>query len=282
MPPNLTIRTADQRDSKGISRLLERSGWKHQHLDWYQPIELLDLSPFYKLEDRGSVRACMAAPPDDPLIAWIRLFACEDSYSLTKIWSALLEPILLALKTKNVRHLNVMAIGNWIVPLLTDHGFSSINEVLFLEWQDNPPPEFQSSEIRIRPLNLEDIPSVVAVDQAAFQPLWRHSLPTLRKALEQSAHCTVLETADQIIGYQISTASALGAHLARLAVLPARQGQGLGRMLVSETIQWMLTSGIDRMTVNTQTDNETSLKLYKALGFRETGIQYPVYALSLS
>jgi ribosomal-protein-alanine N-acetyltransferase len=194
----------------------------------------------------------------------------------------LLEPILLALKANNVKLLNVMAIGNWIVPLLTAHGFSSVNEVLFLEWQNNPPPEFPSSEIRIRTLTEDDLPSVVAVDQAAFQPLWRHSLPTLRKALEQSAHCTVLESLDQIIGYQISTASALGAHLARLAVLPARQGEGLGRMLVSETIQWMLKSGIDRMTVNTQTDNETSLKLYNALGFREAGIRYLVYALRLS
>jgi len=60
-------------------------------------------------------------------------------------------------------------------------------------------------------------------------------------------------------------------------VLPAVQGRGVGRALVADLIQQTGRLGLARLTVNTQSDNFTSLALYNNIGFHETGERFPVY-----
>jgi ribosomal-protein-alanine N-acetyltransferase len=92
---------------------------------------------------------------------------------------------------------------------------------------------------------------------------------------------TVAEADGQILGYQLSTRNPLGAHLARLAVRPEMQGRGLGRALIADLIQQAERHGMYHLTVNTQSDNLSSLALYKKIGFSETGERYPVYQLQV-
>jgi ribosomal protein S18 acetylase RimI-like enzyme len=90
----------------------------------------------------------------------------------------------------------------------------------------------------------------------------------------------VAEDETGIIGYQISTTSAMGGHLARLAVLPAYQGRRIGYALLNDLLRQFVYRGIFRVTVNTQSDNLASLKLYEKAGFERTGERYPVYTRS--
>ena len=122
-----------------------------------------------------------------------------------------------------------------------------------------------------------DLPQVVAVDSAAFEPLWQISLPALSKAYSQAVYAAVLENSSGMVGYQLSTWSPYGAHLARLAVYPAEQGHGIGAALINDLLIHMQAAGAARITVNTQRDNTASLALYQKLGFHRTGEQYPVY-----
>jgi ribosomal protein S18 acetylase RimI-like enzyme len=79
------------------------------------------------------------------------------------------------------------------------------------------------------------------------------------------------------VGYQLSTGGGLRAHLARLAVDPAQQGSGIGRAMLSDLFAKLVKAGIYKLTVNTQSDNEVSLHLYRRMGFVRTGEQHPVY-----
>jgi ribosomal protein S18 acetylase RimI-like enzyme len=126
-----------------------------------------------------------------------------------------------------------------------------------------------------------DLPVVAAVDAAAFEPLWQNSLQSLQLAYPQAVFPTVIETDGRVVGYQIATRNPLGAHLARLAVDPSLQGRGLGRALVADLVQQTGRHGMARLTVNTQSDNFTSLALYTAIGFHETGERFPVYQLAV-
>jgi ribosomal protein S18 acetylase RimI-like enzyme len=56
----------------------------------------------------------------------------------------------------------------------------------------------------------------------------------------------------------------------------------VGRSLVAELIQKTGQRGMSRLTVNTQSDNATSLAVYKSTGFHETGERYPVYQFQVS
>ena len=84
-----------------------------------------------------------------------------------------------------------------------------------------------------------------------------------------------------MIGYQISTGGGQRAHLARLAVHPAVQGQGAGRALLNDLFVQLIYMGISRLSVNTQSDNQASLSLYQRTGFVRTGEQYPVYTFDI-
>lgn len=59
--------------------------------------------------------------------------------------------------------------------------------------------------------------------------------------------------------------------LKRLAVLPEYEGQGTGRALVSELIEWARQNGFDRITLQTGGDEEAKAKIYEKVGFVVTG-----------
>jgi ribosomal protein S18 acetylase RimI-like enzyme len=127
----------------------------------------------------------------------------------------------------------------------------------------------------------EDIPKVRQVDAQSFDPLWQNSQESLESAWEKSASASVAQISDQVIGYQLSTGSSSGGHLARLAVRPDWQSCGVGTALVRHLLTQFHMWGALRVTVNTQADNQASLSLYSKLGFRRTDKYYPVFQLQL-
>lgn len=129
----------------------------------------------------------------------------------------------------------------------------------------------------IRPMLPEDIEQVHVVDIRSFAPLWQTSVESLTLAFGQSSLCTVAVHGEKIIGYQMSTQTPLAAHLSRLAVLPEWQGKSIGYNLVYDLQTTFKKQHAWRVTVNTQSDNHTSLALYDKLGFHRTGEQFPVY-----
>ncbi len=150
-----------------------------------------------------------------------------------------------------------------------------------MAWETDLPEETPESPVELRSLAPSDVEAVAAVDHRAFQPIWRHSVEALHLALEQSTYARVASIDGEIVGYQICTATAFGAHLARLAVDPAAQHQGLGKILVTDVLRTFSERGYGRVTVNTQADNLSSQALYKHLGFEETGQVFPVFELAL-
>ena len=123
--------------------------------------------------------------------------------------------------------------------------------------------------------------TIEEIDHDAFALAWQNSRQTLSAASNYSTYASVADFEGQLVGYQISTASALGAHLARLAVRKHFQRQGIGRALVVDLLKHITRRGFDRVTVNTQADNFSSQKLYNSLGFELTGQRYPMYARSM-
>jgi ribosomal protein S18 acetylase RimI-like enzyme len=51
---------------------------------------------------------------------------------------------------------------------------------------------------------------------------------------------------------------------------------------LNDLFAYLSHAGIQRLSVNTQSDNKVSLSLYQRMGFVRTGEQYPVYTLDVS
>jgi ribosomal protein S18 acetylase RimI-like enzyme len=167
--------------------------------------------------------------------------------------------------------------------MLTRSGFKHHVNIRMLSWENGlrrlTPP---ANPAVIRPMEIADLPSVAAVDRAAFHPRWHHSLGTLQLALGQCAVATVSEGPGGITGYSMSTASPFGGHLARLAVRPEHQGQGLGHALLYDLLVRFQDRGALRVTVTTQEHNHASLRLYRKAHFHLTGESYAVYEYLVS
>jgi ribosomal-protein-alanine N-acetyltransferase len=278
----LQVRPAVSSDQQKITDLILFSSHVHRHLDWRTPIDWLGCSPYWVLEEAGQMLGALACPPDPDTISWIRLFASASHLSGSSVWPPLWKAARDELAGSGGATAAVIATQRWFDPILTESGFDLNGHITLLEWHDQrliPTPV--SPDIRLRAMTPDDLPRVVEVDAAAFEPLWRNSFAALSKAYSQASYASVAEDASGMIGYQLSTEAPLGAHLARLAIRPEGQGRGLGAALVGDLIRQIQKGGGFRVTVNTQADNAASLALYKKLGFLRTGEQFPVYTLQV-
>jgi ribosomal-protein-alanine N-acetyltransferase len=121
-----------------------------------------------------------------------------------------------------------------------------------------------------------DLFAVTKLDNDAFGNFWHNTFDSLQRAYAQAFCARVAENDSGLVGYQISTGNPFGAHLARLGVRPEAQGRGVGRALVDDLLLFLTANQIDKLSVNTQSDNTASLSLYQKIGFVRTGEYFPV------
>jgi len=277
---NWQIRSTSGDDRNLLAGLLAGANRKHQHLDWLSPSELIGDPPFLLALERGLPIGCLACPPNPARVAWIRIFAAASGYAEDEIWEQCWIPALKILQEQGQTDtIAGLVIEPWFTRILERTGFIQTNGVVFYEWhlQDiEAPPQLPG---KLRDMTREDLPLVHALDSIAFDPLWRNSPSILHRAFQQATIATVYEDQGQLIGYQISTSSVLGAHLARLGVAPEWQGKHVGTLLVADLLHRFARQGFERVTVNTQINNLSSQRLYAKLGFKQMNNQFPVYEL---
>jgi ribosomal-protein-alanine N-acetyltransferase len=278
---DLVLRKARSTDRAQVAGLLSRAHWRHFHLDWRDPLDVLSQEPNLLAYHGDRLVAHFASPPDPDRTAWIRSFCVDGSLTPLAVWRPLWAEAAAACLARQVGRVASLLSGEWMRPLLAEAGFRESNAVVFFEWRGSAPDLPAPSPGQVRPLRQTDLPAVVAVDERAFAPLWRNSLESLSAAMSQAIVATGIEVDGQLAAYQLTTASPFGAHLARLAVEPTFQRMGLATGLVVDLIHHLGRRGFDSVTLNTQADNLRSQDLYRGLGFRETGQRYPVFEASL-
>lgn len=276
------VRPALSGDSDQIAHLLSHGSFVHRHLDWRTPLEWIGYQPYLVLEHKGQVKSILACPPDPPSIDWVRVFATDMDFSPDQAWKILWENVLPLVKTDEERKVAAIVLERSFQKLLIQSGFASPQEIVMFTWVgENISVGSLPEGFQIRDMLEADIPRVAELDAEAFDPLWQNTTFSLKKAFHQAAVTAVVERKGEILGYQISTKNIFGGHLARLAVHPAAQGRGIGKALVTDMIKRLIRIGVTTITVNTQSDNAASLALYLQIGFRETGVRYPVFVYDL-
>jgi len=71
-------------------------------------------------------------------------------------------------------------------------------------------------------------------------------------------------------------------NIARLLVDAKFQGKGIGRDLLTETLNWIDSLSPDRIRISTLPENEPALSLYKDVGFIQSGIEDGEIALYIN
>lgn len=137
-------------------------------------------------------------------------------------------------------------------------------------------------ETLLRRATGRDDDAVLDLDHRAFPPFWqldRAGLIDAIRATPQTRYRVVDEP--EIVGYVITGRSARRGYLQRLAVDPARRGEGLGAALVIDGLRWLRRWRVEQAVVNTQLDNGDALQLYERLGFRRQALGLSVLSAGL-
>ncbi|MBN1119688.1 MAG: GNAT family N-acetyltransferase [Anaerolineae bacterium] len=277
-------------DYEYLSNLLRRSQRCHIHLDWRDIEQWFDSADLCCRATRQNglvesfIGATIHTPASQPSerVAWLRFILPSSIIGRAAQIDTLWEVIRTELRTGQVRQIAALSFEPWTAALLEKWGFTETNAIITLRRKGGPLPPPISPPLTIREATTtNDLDQVAYIDEEAFSPLWQYSRATLGVAWRYAATCTLLEKDGQPVGYQLSTMYQSDGHLARLAVLPAEQGQGFGGMLVGAMLRIFKARGIDIITVNTQRDNVGSRKVYEKLGFESWGSDVPVWTLDL-
>ena len=279
---NTQVRPADLNDHQRLSNLIFFETRSHRHLDWRSPLEWLGEDFFWAVEEGTQLTAALACPEEIKGIAWVRLFVHSGYWSADNAWTTLWDAARTDIARAGGTKVAAIVQHSWFQKVLELNGFENRQNIVMLEWSYQPWAAREASGIRIRKMTEADLSHVTEVDWASFDPLWHNSQETLRRALAQSMFAMVAEDDCGIVGYQVTTGSGARAHLARLAVHPSMQGRGVGKALLGDLFGRLVQNGYLKLSVNTQSDNQTSLKLYQRMGFVRTGDAYPVYTFDVA
>lgn len=130
--------------------------------------------------------------------------------------------------------------------------------------------------IRLRKMDAADLPSVVAIENANYEFPWSEGIfKECFRALSYS--CWVCEDSDDaLIGYCIISIAAGEAHIMNISVHPDNQNQGIGRKMLEQMIKHARPKA-EKIYLEVRPTNQTAVRLYRTLGFREIGIRKGYY-----
>lgn len=283
MASELLIRPYADSDRVAVQSLLASSRHAHIHLDWRAVSD--------RLSDSNLVGWIARAPGENhrPVgflgavqghggAAWLRLASFANGVGRDAL-NALWPPLQDTLDARGITPIGVLALNRWIEDSVRRWDFVQSNAVVTLRHRGNSEPLPLPPGLRVRDASHHDLDTIAAVDAAAFPPLWRHDQSDLQFARVAAVTFTVAELETRIVGYQLSTQHGTSGHLARLAVAPDVQKQGVGRSLISGALAFFHNQGVREVTVNTQRNNEASQRLYRRMGFRFTHQSVPVWTI---
>lgn len=273
-------RVVQQADYERIGRCLNEDVYLHRHLDWDSLKDWLSNPGFLIDETEGEITGLMACIREAQGGTWIRLFSCLRSMNPLLIWNRMFLHLSNQFPNDLNRQINSLAFSDWYQKLLSNSGFLTNYSVVVL--RNNLLSEKiprTNPDIFIRPMQASDLPLVAEIDHQAFLEIWQISKNILQKARAFPSYGSIAKLDGHLVGYQLSSIDHKFAHLSRLAVLPSYQNLAIGRSLISDLFDHLSNIGVTSLTVNTQSNNDPSLALYKSCGFIYTGDYFPVYEL---
>lgn len=121
----------------------------------------------------------------------------------------------------------------------------------------------------VRRLRFADLSNAATVDGNAFDPPWTNDADTLMEICKATPHYRSRSVTEdgRMIAFAISGRTSSWGYIQRIAVDPSAQRRGLGRLLVIDSLEWMLRRKVGRVMVNTATANHRAITLYQSIGF---------------
>ena len=123
-----------------------------------------------------------------------------------------------------------------------------------------------------------DLDGVVEVESESFTNPWTREMYASELREGSVCHILVVRTDERaIVGFCAFWLVCDEIHINNLAIRPGLRGQGLGTALVREVLAQAQVLGATRATLEVRASNTGALRLYKRLGFCQSGTRRNYY-----
>jgi [ribosomal protein S18]-alanine N-acetyltransferase len=282
MSSDLHLRPLDGSDLSGVQRILETSEYTYYHFGFEELPGLLDRLPAMgAFADSNLVRPYL--PKADlkafllvnwlvPPSAWLGGFGVpwgegKDSDRYLDLLLPKVEELAATAGARTLYYSGHDLDSDWLRAPLESRSFRLRGVLLSYDKDDFTIPDQGNTEVTIRPFAPPDVAGTVAIENLAFQQLWRHDADSFLQVRQTYPYFVVAEDEEGIVGYQYNTVDADIGYLVRIAVHPRAQGQGIGTRLIAEAVRYFATHRVHRIVLNAEETNRRAQSLYLRFGF---------------
>jgi ribosomal-protein-alanine N-acetyltransferase len=133
----------------------------------------------------------------------------------------------------------------------------------------------QPGQHAVRPMTQGDLAAVMAIERVQYRFPWTERI--FADCLRVGYHCWVVEAEGELAGYGVMSTGAGEAHVLNICVGRGRQGQGLGRALLTHLLAEAEQRGVDTVFLEVRPSNTAAMALYDSLGFNRIGTRKDYY-----
>jgi [ribosomal protein S18]-alanine N-acetyltransferase len=127
----------------------------------------------------------------------------------------------------------------------------------------------------IRPLSIDDLSAVVALESANAPAPWTEGV--FRDELAAENRIYLAADKDGVVGFAGVMVVADEAHVTNLLVDPGWRRQGIGLELMKSLIELAVDAGARHLTLEVRSQNEAARALYAGLGLAPVGVRRGYY-----
>ncbi|HLX57130.1 MAG TPA: GNAT family N-acetyltransferase [Ktedonobacteraceae bacterium] len=259
-------------DIAQVIRLLSTSEYVYQRFTFEELPMLLKKYPALGMFRGNTLQSFLLAQTVNAPSAWIGGYGVNwtESRSYINFLDTLLEQLIPHLIKRGVRHLHYS--GNdlendWLRSILLVRDFKPHRLLYAYDKIDYNIPAPGNQRIQVRPVELGDIPTLLAIEEACFEDFWRYDALSFEDIAATHPYFVVAEWQGKVIGYQFNALDGEFGYLVRIAVHPSAAGKAIGVRLMSEAINFFKQSNVLRIMLNSQDDNTRAHRLYEWFGF---------------
>ena len=247
MNENIFIRPTTLADREAIEHLCVGSPWTMQHFSLSELGTILSQRPGVARCDSLTqrVQSFLIATSLVPPCVWLGGFGItwQDHNEAESICHELLLAWLPLCKSHGATtayYSGYDVDNDWMRPMLQLEGFVETALLRSYDKVDFSYPTQGNDAITIRDMvPSQDIPALVAIEKAAFAPLWQHDQREFFElAAEYEFFVVAVNNEGRVVGYQFSTVDSGIGYLVRIAVDPAEHSQGIGSRLMIAAVKF--------------------------------------------
>jgi len=136
--------------------------------------------------------------------------------------------------------------------------------------------------IDIRPMRIEDLPAVIALDQRSFSLPWPESSFKFELESNELSRCWVAETTTpdgnaSLVAMIVIWLIVDEAHVATIAVHPDYRRQKIAQRLLAYALIEAYHTGAVKSLLEVRRGNEAAIRMYERFGYREAGVRKKYY-----